>query len=44
MISLCIGFPGSTVVKNSPSNAGDSRDEGWMPGLGRSTGIENNPS
>ena len=26
------------VVKNSPANAGDARDEGSIPGLGKSTG------
>ena len=26
------------VVKNSPANAGDVRDEGSIPGLGRSLG------
>ena len=29
------------VVKNSPSNAGDIRDMGLIPGLGRFPGIEN---
>ena len=24
------------VVKNPPANAGDIRDAGWIPGLGRS--------
>ena len=28
-------FPGISVVKNLPSNAGDV---GWIPGLGRSSG------
>ena len=39
-MSLCwhIGFPGSLVVKNSPANAGDVRDVGLIPGLGRSPG------
>ena len=27
------------VVKNLPSNAGDSRDVGLIPGLGRSPGA-----
>ena len=27
------------VVKNPPANAGDARDTGWIPGLGRSPGI-----
>ena len=26
------GFPGSTVVKNPPANAGDPRDVGSIPG------------
>ena len=26
------------VVKNPPANAGDVRDAGWIPGLGRSPG------
>ena len=29
------GFPGGTVVKNSPANAGDTTDVGSIPGLGR---------
>ena len=30
------GFPGGSVVKNLPANAGDAGDEGLIPGLGRS--------
>ena len=26
------------VIKNSPANAGDIRDTGWIPGFGRSPG------
>ena len=26
------GFPGGTVVKNPPSNSGDARDAGLIPG------------
>ena len=33
-----MGFPGSTVVKNLPANAGDPGDMGSIPGLGRSPG------
>ena len=33
-----LGFPGGTVVKNSPANAGDLRDVGLIPGSGRSLG------
>ena len=29
------------VVKNPPANAGDERDMGLIPGLGRSPGIGN---
>ena len=31
-----MGFPGGTVVKNMPANAGDARDTGLTPGSGRS--------
>ena len=34
-------FPGVTVVKNLSANAGDARDRGSIPGLGRSPGIGN---
>ena len=34
-------FPGGTVVKNLPANAGDLRDMGSIPGLGRSPEEEN---
>ena len=33
-----MGFPGGAVVKNPPANAGDARDEGSIPGSGRSPG------
>ena len=29
------------MVKNPPANAGDARDAGLIPGLGRSPGIGN---
>ena len=29
------------VVKNLPANTNDSRDAGWIPGLGRSPGEGN---
>ena len=32
------GFPGGSVVNNSPANAGDAGDVGLIPGLGRSPG------
>ena len=34
------GFPGGTVVKNLPANAGDARDTSLIPGSGRSPGGE----
>ena len=34
-------FPGGTVVKNLPANAGDSVDMGSIPRSGRSPGGEN---
>ena len=33
-----MGLPGGVVVKNPPANAGDIRDVGSIPGLGRSLG------
>ena len=36
-----MGFPGGSVVKNSPANAGDTRDVGFIPGPGRSPGKGN---
>ena len=32
------GFPGGSVVKNLPANAGDTGDAGSIPGSGRSPG------
>ena len=29
------GFPGGSVVKNLPANAGDEKESGLIPGLGR---------
>ena len=34
-------MPGGSVVKNPPANAGDIRDAGSNPGLGRSPGGGN---
>ena len=31
-------FSGGSVVKNTPANAGDAREVGLIPGLGRSSG------
>ena len=30
-----LGFPGATVVKKLPANAGDTRDAGWIPLSGK---------
>ena len=39
-----LGFPGSIVVKNLPANAGDTKDSGLIPGLGKSPrGGNGNP-
>ena len=35
------GFPVQLVVKKTPANAGDIRDLGSIPGLGRSSGGGN---
>ena len=39
--TLSEGFPGGTVIKNLPANAGDTRDMDSIPGSGRSPGEEN---
>ena len=39
MVSL--GFSGGSVIKNLPANAGDARDMGSIPELGRSPGGGN---
>ena len=36
-----MGFPGSSVVKNLPANAGDTGEVGLIPGSGRSLGVGN---
>ena len=36
-----VDFPGGAVVKNPPVSAGDTRDEGFIPGSGRPLGIGN---
>ena len=35
------GFPGGSVVKNPPANAGDAEDMSSISGLGRSLGEGN---
>ena len=36
-----MGFPGGSVVKNPPANAGDTGRAGLIPGSGRSPGEGN---
>ena len=36
-----LGFPGGSVVKNSPANAGEARDLSLTPVSGRSPEVEN---
>ena len=40
-IHLLLGFPGGSVLKNLPANAGDVGDAGLIPGSGRSPGVRN---
>ena len=40
-MGLYTGFPGGSVVKNSPANAGDAGDMDSVPGSGRSPGAGN---
>ena len=35
------GFPGGSVVKNLPANAGDAKNVGSLPGSGRPPGEGN---
>ena len=35
----CSGFPGGSMVKNLSANAGDVRDAGLNPELGRFPGV-----
>ena len=34
-----MGFLGGALVKNLSVNAGDTRDESWISGLGRYPGV-----
>ena len=36
-----MGFPDDAVLKNPPTNAGDTRDAGLIPGWGRSPEVRN---
>ena len=40
-ITFTQGFPGGSVVKNLPANAGDAKDKGLIPGSGRFLGGGN---
>jgi len=35
-----MGFPGGSVVKNPPTNAGDARDMGRSPGEGNGNPLQ----
>ena len=39
--TLALSFPGDSVVKNPPANAGDTEDNSAIPGLRRSPGRRN---
>ena len=39
-----MGFPGGSVIKNPPVNAGDARDTGSIPGMGSYPGEESGNS
>ena len=36
LIRISLGFPGGSVIKNLPTNMGDTGDVGLTPGWGRS--------
>ena len=38
---ISVVFPGGSVLKNLPANAGDTGDAGWFSGSGRSLGGRN---
>ena len=40
-VMMFLGFQGGAVVKNLPANAGDTRQVGLIPGLGRSPRVGN---
>ena len=41
LFSVTVGFPGGSVVKNPPADAGDIGEAGSIPGSGRSPGRGN---
>ena len=40
-LNVHASFPGGSLIKNPPATAGDGRDVGLIPGLGRSPGEGN---
>ena len=40
-VVIKLGFPGGSVVKNTPVYAGDARDSASIPGSGRSPRVGN---
>ena len=38
---IIMSFPSGSLIKNPPANAGDARDMGLIPGLGRAPGGGN---
>ena len=40
-LMLYLNFPSGSLIKNLPASAGDTRDEGSIPGSGRSPGVGN---
>ena len=40
-LTVRLDSPAGAVVKNSPANAGDTRDAGWIPESGRFPGEGN---
>ena len=40
-LGISEGFPGGSVIKNLPANAGDAGKMGSIPGPGRPPGVEN---
>ena len=40
-VYVYVEFPGGSVVKDPPANAGESKDLGSLPGSGRSPGGGN---
>ena len=41
LLPSILGFPGGSLVKNLPTNTGDTKDAGSILGSGRLPGVEN---